>query len=208
VTSRQTASLRNDERGQNWNACTFCRYVHGNDNDVGKPSLGAVLAPDVSDVQSTNSFRMNWWSQDPMSLVILGSWAPAPTAAGHWPMAGAWSVSGLGLLRALRGQRRRHSCLVPQPLATLSSRDASRSARRKRTGCVEPYDQGPPARPRYRRGPSTLKGQGRGWPQEYRSFEGIEHFWARMAEGVDDSSKDFIKSTDEGSILEVATFFD
>lgn len=95
-----------------------------------------------------------------------------------------WSVSGLGLLRALRGQRRRHSCLVPQPLAPLSSRDASRSARRKRTGCVEPYDQGPPARPRYRRGPSTLKGQGHRRPQEYRSFERIEHFWAGMASGV------------------------
>ena len=73
---------------------------------------------------------------------------------------GRGKVSGLGLLKALRGQRRRHSCLVPRARASLSSRDASRSARRKRTGCVEPYDQGPPARPRYRRGPSTLKGRG------------------------------------------------
>lgn len=56
------------------------------------------------------------------------------------PWQGPGFFSDLGLLRSLRGQRRRHSCLVPQPLATLSSRDASRSARRKRTGCVELYE--------------------------------------------------------------------
>ena len=58
----------------------------------------------------------------------------------HPPHGQACFFSDLGLLRSLRGQRRRHSCLVPQPLATLGSRDASRSARRKRTGCVELYE--------------------------------------------------------------------
>lgn len=71
-------------------------------------------------------------------IVILAAVAPAAmgTRTGQ-----DWVVSGLGLLRSLRGQRRRHSYLVPRPLATLSSRDASRFARRKRTGCVEPYVQ-------------------------------------------------------------------
>lgn len=120
-------------------------------------------------------------------------------------------VSDLGLLRALRGQRRRHSCLVPQPLATLSSRDASRSARRKRTGCVELYVQVNKVHPLARatgadRAPS--RGTGQGWPQEYRSSNGIEKQRAGMAEGVDDSPMDLIRSTGEGSILEVAIFYD
>ena len=79
-----------------------------------------------------------WWpgagNTPPSHTVARG---PSP----HWPQPGTGSGSDLGLLRALRGQRRRHSCLVPQPLTPLSSRDASRSARRKRTGCVELYDQ-------------------------------------------------------------------
>ena len=119
-------------------------------------------------------------------------------------------VSGLGLLRAFQGRGVRHSCLVPQPLATLSRRDASRSARRKRTGCVEPYVQ--IIRGRSTRSPALPartehpQGGGHGGPRSYQSFEGKEYFWARRAEGLDNSSKDFIKSTDEGSILEVATF--
>lgn len=125
-----------------------------------------------------------------------------------WAETGA--VSGLGLFSAFQGRGVRHSCLVPQPLASLNDRDASRSARRKRTGCVEPYVQiiqgrstRSPALPARTEHP---QGGGQGWPQEYQSFERIEYFWAGMAEGVDDSSKDFIKSTDGGSIPEVATF--
>lgn len=147
------------------------------------------------------------WSE---VLVILHHGPPGATGPEPAPRTGQ-GLSDLGLLRALRGQRRRHSFLVPRSLATLSSRDASRFARRKRTGCVELYVQVIKVHPLARatgadRAPS--RGTGHGGPQEYRSFERTEHLQARRAEGVDDSSKDFIKSTDEGSILEVAIFHD
>lgn len=67
-------------------------------------------------------------------------------------------------------------------------------------------------RPRYRRGPPPPSRGVGGGTDGLRSTDLSKgrafYFWARMAEGVDDSSKDFIKSTDEGSILEVATFCD
>ena len=126
-------------------------------------------------------------------------WGPGPGRAGL--------VSDLGLLRSLRGRGVRHSCLVPLPLASLSSRDASRSARRKRTGCVEIYVQiiRSTRPPRYRRDRPPSRGRG-GDGLGSADLPKGRRLSCGDGRGVDDSPKDLIRSTGEGSIPEVATF--
>ena len=161
----------------------------------------------VGDVQSPNSFGMNWWYPGTQVHVILlhgtkGTAGPGVVHLGQGP--GLFLLSRLA--QVLRGRAVVTRTSFLGLVATLSSRDASRSARRKRTGCVEPYEIRSTRSPALPARTEHPQGGGQEGPRSYQSSNGKEDFWAGRAEGLDNSPMDLIRSTGEGSILEVATF--
>ena len=107
-----------------------------------------------------------------------GSTGPGVVHQAPWRKGGFSPVSACS---GPSGQSRRHRTSFLGLVATLSSRDASRPLAASGPAALSHTKSGPPARPRYRRGPSTSRG-GQEGPRSYQSFERIEYFWAGRAE--------------------------
>lgn len=117
--------------------------------------------------------------------VIFHHGTPCHGAQDRAPATGrAWFFLLSRLAQVLRGRAVVTRTSFLGLVATLSSRDASRSARRKRTGCVEPYETWSTRSPALPARTEHPQGGGQEGPRSYQSFEGKEYFWAGRAVGA------------------------